>query len=89
MKPHLLAVLLLTGTADLAVAQDVREVSGPVFEAALTSSETEDVRREKHQNAGGFAGVHLRAAQVADVDLNGDGHISFDELLRFDVTKDF
>lgn len=89
MKPHLLTVLLLTATAGFATAQETREVSGPQFEVALTSSKSEDVRRGIHQNKGGFAGVKLRAAHVADVDLNGDGYISFDELLRFDVTKDF
>ena len=89
MKLHLLAVLLLTTTAGFASAQEAREVSDPLFEVAFTFSETQDLRREKHQNTGGFAGAHLRAAHVADVDLNSDGHISFDELLRFDVTKDF
>ena len=89
MKLRVLALVLLIGTGGMTSAQETGAVSEPMLKASLAVSDTEDVRREKHHNPGGFAGAHLRTAQIADVDLNGDGHISFDELLRFDVTKDF
>lgn len=49
----------------------------------------ETVQRRANEADRTAGGLQLRMATVKDVDLDGDGIVSFDELERFDFSKDF
>lgn len=89
MRCHSLAAFALIASTGIAAAQEAREHISTPADFVRTAGASEPAQRDRPRSASGFAGVDLRQATVADVDLNGDGYISFDELLRFDVTKDF
>lgn len=83
MRPHVLAITALALGAGAAVAE--QSTFAPLTDAVQISSAPEEVRRDKARALKAFGDVDLKAASVADVDANGDGHISFEELLKFDV----
>lgn len=89
MNPAFFAVVLSTALTSAAVAQESQSQFEPVPKNVIVPSpDHEGVRRDAGPSRA-FQGVALRKATVADIDLNGNGHVSFEELLRFDVKKDF
>lgn len=89
MKTAVFAALTLVLSVGLAAAKS-DDASPAVLndKALVTTADADTVQRAKPKPRG-FTPVYLPKATVADVDLNKDGHISFDELLRHDVTHDF
>lgn len=85
-----LSVAVFIALAGGTWAQEGRASYEPLIaETVAATSDAEGVRREAGRTGKIIKGLELRPATVADIDLNGDGHISFEELFRFDVKKDF
>lgn len=80
----LIALPLMAGTA--MSDQSGRATFEPVTTKAADA--TAPVHRAKRATVA-FDGVSLSAAEVKDVDANGDGEISFAELLKHDLKTDF
>ena len=84
-----LAVIALVATTGVALAQQDQKLVPAQDAQAVILTGTAEVTRDDVSQSKGVDGFHLKMASVADVDLNGDGYVSFDELMRFDITKDF
>ena len=78
-----MAALGLALTSGAAIAE--QSALAPLTDVAQLTSSTEEVKRDKTKSLKGFGDVDLKAASVADVDANGDGQVSFEELLAFDI----
>lgn len=87
MPKGMLALILLPflASASLAAGKSSAEHQATASNAPTDIS---DVQRAK-SSAVVVAGTHLSPASVQDVDANGDGKISFEELLRHDLKSDF
>ena len=89
MKSALIAIAVFSALSGAAIAQESQSSSKQVSEKRVVPlAVREHVRRDTGHNRA-VQGVALRKATVADIDLNGDGHVSFEELFRFDVKQDF
>ncbi len=82
MRFHVFLIVAILGGAGGALAD--QGTFTPTDIAVQSSGESENVRRDAARASKGFKGVQLEKATVADVDANGDGHISFEELFYFD-----
>lgn len=89
MRKYLLAFIVLAATCGAVSAQEAELAASAEGTVAHVKATEASVQRREPGPKEGLPGLRLRMATVADVDLNGDGRIGFDELLRFDVTKDF
>ncbi len=74
-----LFILALVASATAAAAdQTARSSFAPLVEVS------EEVGRKASKIVKSVEGAELKPAGVSDIDLNGDGHISFEELARFE-----
>jgi len=74
--------LALATLAGAAQAQSSDPLSLILIEPVRVAA---DVNRETPIESAGFAGVALSTASPSDIDANGDGTISFEELAKFDL----
>ncbi len=85
MKTALAALIAATLSVSAALADPSKTI---VFQPLAQDPVTETVRRAA-PDAVEIGRTALPPANVADVDVNGDGKISFAELLLHDVAPDF
>lgn len=82
MRSYVLAIFALAISASAALAE--QSTFAPLSNV-VQISDAEDVTRDRSRILKGFGDVDLKAATVSDVDANGDGQISFQELMKFDL----
>jgi len=83
MRLPVLASLVFAASAGTAMAE--QSTFAPITDAVQTASDAESVKRDKARALKAFGDVDLKHATITDVDANGDGHISFEELQNFDL----
>lgn len=84
----LIAALIAVPLTSGALLAETSDRAGFMPATAQAEEPREPVRRATVQPAT-LGQAQLAPAGLADVDTNGDGRVSFDELLRHDVNTDF